>query len=231
MPWRKTWLTLNADQWGTTSYFSESRKWLTITSHQSVQQSMHLFAGGTQTASGEPLDASGDTPHAAMGSATYDRSRAEDCVSKVLQFCREHLQITDPESVIQIDRAHRIGRYQRNKVRPIVAKFKDTQSIMCIKNALRRVDLRRTPYNVTEQYPAEVLERRKSLVGHMMQARRDGKRAVLVRDKLFIDGRPFVPTSTPPRIRIPMKSMNWAFALGLLMGSTLFKRCRFCYFC
>ena len=155
-------------------------------------------SGGTQTASGEPRDASGDTPHAAMGSATYDRSRAEDCVSKVLRFCREHLQITDPESVIQIDRAHRIGRYQRNKVRPIVAKFKDSQSIMCTKNALRRVDLRRTPYNVIEQYPAEVLERRKSLVGHMMQARRDGKRAVLVRDKLFIDGRPFVPTSTPP---------------------------------
>ncbi|KAH3838353.1 hypothetical protein DPMN_111761 [Dreissena polymorpha] len=31
-------------------------------------------SGGTQTASGEPLDASGDMPHAAMGSATYDRS-------------------------------------------------------------------------------------------------------------------------------------------------------------
>ncbi|KAH3890844.1 hypothetical protein DPMN_014933 [Dreissena polymorpha] len=70
---------------------------------------------------------------------------------------------------------------------------------MCIKHALRRVDLRRSPYNVTEQYPAEVLERRKSLAGHMMQARRDGKRAVLVRDKLLIDGRPFTPTFTPPQ--------------------------------
>ncbi|KAH3890843.1 hypothetical protein DPMN_014932 [Dreissena polymorpha] len=33
---------------------------------------------GTQTSSDEPLDASGDMPHAAMGCATYDRSRAED---------------------------------------------------------------------------------------------------------------------------------------------------------
>ncbi|KAH3808146.1 hypothetical protein DPMN_136497 [Dreissena polymorpha] len=66
---------------------------------------------------------------------------------------------------------------------------------MCIKNALKRVDLRRSSFNVTEQ---EVLERRKALVCHMLQARRDGKRAVLVRDKVLIDGRPFVPTFTLP---------------------------------
>ncbi|KAH3808230.1 hypothetical protein DPMN_136583 [Dreissena polymorpha] len=59
--------------------------------------------------------------------------------------------------------------------------------MLCIKNALKSVDLRRSQYNVTEQYPAEVLERRKALVGHMTAARRDEKRAVLIRDKLSID--------------------------------------------
>ncbi|KAH3785232.1 hypothetical protein DPMN_163317 [Dreissena polymorpha] len=66
---------------------------------------------------------------------------------------------------------------------------------MCIKNALKRVDLRRSPYNVTEQYPAVDLKRRKALVGHMVQARLDGKRVVSVRAKLLIDGSPFVSIS------------------------------------
>ncbi|KAH3785381.1 hypothetical protein DPMN_163469 [Dreissena polymorpha] len=123
-----------------------------------------------------------------------------------MRFCRDHLQISDPVSVIQIDRAlrltghqidraHRLGRYHRNKVRHKVAKFKDTQSIMCIKNALKRVDLRRSPYNVTEQYPRGRLEAPEGLVGHMVQARLDGKRVVPVRAKLLIDGSPFVSIS------------------------------------
>ncbi|KAH3785356.1 hypothetical protein DPMN_163443 [Dreissena polymorpha] len=119
----------------------------------------------------------------------------ENCVLQVMRFCRDHLQISDPESVIQIDRAHRLGRYHRNKVRHKVAKFKAVQSIICIKNALKRVDLRRSPYNMTEQYPAEDLKRRKALVGHMVQARLDGKRVVPVRVKLLIDGSPFVSIS------------------------------------
>ncbi|KAH3696824.1 hypothetical protein DPMN_084302 [Dreissena polymorpha] len=61
----------------------------------------------------------------------------------------------------------------------------NTNSILCIKNALKNVDLRRSQYNVTEQYPAEMVERRKAHAGHMTAARRDKKRAVLIRDKLI----------------------------------------------
>ncbi|KAH3858527.1 hypothetical protein DPMN_101153 [Dreissena polymorpha] len=112
-----------------------------------------------------------------MGNTSANREN--DCVKKLWMFCKDHLKISDPKRTIHIDRAHRIGKYQRNKTRPIVAKVMNTNSILCIKNALKSVDLRRSQYKVTEQYPAEVLERPKALVDHITAARRDGKIAVL----------------------------------------------------
>ncbi|KAH3795773.1 hypothetical protein DPMN_149333 [Dreissena polymorpha] len=116
---------------------------------------------GIHVDSGTPPNAT-SASYATTGSISTDRE--DDCVKKVVLFCRDHLKISDPERTIHIDRAHRIGKYQRNKTRPIVAKFMNTNSILCIKNALKNVDLRRSQYNVTEQYPAEVVERRKAIV-------------------------------------------------------------------
>jgi hypothetical protein len=67
-----------------------------------------------------------------------------------------------------------------------VAKF-DTDSKMLIKSFLKKVKLQHTDYNMSEQYPQEVKDRRKELFPVMLEARNSGKRAVLVRDKLFID--------------------------------------------
>lgn len=118
---------------------------------------------------------------------------AEDCVSKVHDFCRDQLKIDNPTDTIRVDRAHRVGRFSRGKIRPIVVKFLDTNSKDKVKSALRNVDLRQTPFNVNEQYPEEVLRRRRDLIDVMKTARRDGKRAVLVRDKLYINGELYVP--------------------------------------
>ena len=46
-----------------------------------------------------------------------------------------------------------------NKGRPISVKFKDTTSKMIVKDALRNVNLRSSPYNVSEQYPQEVQQK------------------------------------------------------------------------
>ena len=119
----------------------------------------------------------------------------EDCRSKVLLFCKNVLHNSNPENNIQIDRAHRVGRYDRGKIRPIVAKL-TTDSKYFVKNALKSVDLHATPYRVSDQFPQEVKERRKQLIPIMLQAREQGKRAVLVRDKLFIDNQLYRPPNT-----------------------------------
>ena len=118
----------------------------------------------------------------------------EDCVEKVMDFCENILHIPDPKSKIQLDRAHRVGKYNIRKIRPIVVKFKDTCSKLAVKDSLKQVNLFNTDYNVTEQYPQEVRDRRKELIPVMLQARKAGKKAVLVRDKLYINNDLYTPS-------------------------------------
>jgi hypothetical protein len=114
------------------------------------------------------------------------KSDHENCVDKVFTFCDKILRINDPRSKINIIRAHRVGKFISGKTRPIVAKF-DSESKSLIKESLKHVKLQHTDYNVADQYPPEVKDRRKQLIPVMIDARKQGKRAVLVRDKLYID--------------------------------------------
>ena len=120
----------------------------------------------------------------------------EDCEAKVYHFCETVLRIQNPRQKIQIDRAHRTGAPAPGKTRPIVAKFRDTASKMCVKDSLKQVKLHTTPFKVFEQLAQEVQERRKTLIPVMVQARAEGKRAVLVRDKLFINNQLYKPTTS-----------------------------------
>lgn len=119
----------------------------------------------------------------------------EDCESKVHIFLEKVLKVDNSRSKVRIDRAHRIKSTHpnRDKPRPIVVKFLDTASKMLVKDQLRSMKLRDSPYNVSEQFPPEVQQRRRDLIPVMIQARKDGKRANLVRDKLYIDNREYIP--------------------------------------
>jgi hypothetical protein len=108
----------------------------------------------------------------------------DDCKAKVLKFCDQVLKIKPVN--LNIIRAHRVGKPIPGKTRPIVAKL-DEDSKSLIKSALKGINLRFSPYNVSDQFPPEVKERRKELIPTMLKARREGKRAVLVRDKLIIN--------------------------------------------
>lgn len=120
-----------------------------------------------------------------------------DCAKKVHNFCKNQLHIEDADTKIHIVRAHRIGRYNSIKARPIVAKL-DDDSKMLIKNALRAVNLQNTTYHVSDQYPPEVQESRRNLIPVMLKARREGKRATLVRDKLYINNELYTSDTTMP---------------------------------
>ncbi|KAH3836492.1 hypothetical protein DPMN_109863 [Dreissena polymorpha] len=48
--------------------------------------------------------------------------------------------------------------------------------------------LKGTPYGINEQFPEEIEATRRKLYLILRQARRDNKKAVLVRDRLYVDG-------------------------------------------
>lgn len=121
-----------------------------------------------------------------------DDRKNEDCTKTVYEFCENTLQMNDVKSTVKIDRAHRVGSYTSGKTRPIVAKFNFYQDKMQIK---RNVHEKResTGIRVSDQYPKAIQERRKTLIPELIRAKNDGKNAVLNYDKLFIEGRRFVP--------------------------------------
>lgn len=120
----------------------------------------------------------------------------ENCAELVYDFCESVLKINDPKDKISIDRAHRIGRFASDKIRPIVVKFKDTSSKVTVQSTLKAANLKETDYNVSEQYPQEVKERRKVLIPIMVKARSEGKKAVLVREKLYINNVLYSPDTS-----------------------------------
>ncbi|MEW8544154.1 MAG: hypothetical protein AB2693_11525 [Candidatus Thiodiazotropha sp.] len=122
-------------------------------------------------------------------------SIGEDCVGKIHEFCESVLKIKEPSVCVRIDRAHRVGNNIPGKQRSIVVKFQDTASKMVVKNALQNINLNNTPFSVFDQFPQIVQERRKELIPVMIEARRNNKKAVLVRDKLYINNKLYKPES------------------------------------
>ena len=126
-------------------------------------------------------------------SEPWDRSKVNEyCKSMVREFIRDELHI---DKEISFDRVHRLGRYSRYQryPRPIVVKFtfyKDKELVRVAESQY----LTGNRYRVKEQFPSEIEERRKLLYGEARSARQNrNNRVKLVRDKLYINGRQYVP--------------------------------------
>ena len=113
--------------------------------------------------------------------------RNERCISKILDFCEIELELGDVRETVKIDRAHRLGQRKPNKIRPIVAKFNYFQDKEAIKKASSE-KLVNSRFSVGDQFPMEIQQRRRKLIPVMKKALNEGKDAVLVYDKLYIDG-------------------------------------------
>lgn len=125
------------------------------------------------------------------GVAEAQRGEMEDCEKIVLDICRSSLNITDD---VLIERAHRIGRPNDNRPRPIVAKFsRFPQREVVRKSAFK---LKGANISIGEQFPKIIQERRKKLLPVMKEASDRQRKAVLIKDKLFIDGKPYHPPAT-----------------------------------
>ena len=95
------------------------------------------------------------------------------------------------------DRVHRTGLHDNTKIRPIVAKFHYYAERERIRQ--RSYDFRETLKQCNQgigvQMPYSVREARKSLYPIMRQERDKGNENVkMVRDKLYINGKPYTPT-------------------------------------
>ncbi|XP_053391044.1 uncharacterized protein LOC128553878 [Mercenaria mercenaria] len=109
-----------------------------------------------------------------------------DCVEKVLDLIKNKLEIKNAKSSIKLHRAHRIGKFDNAKTRPIVAKFvyyPEREKVRLSANKLER------PYGISLQFPQEVMSSRRRLIPIMLEARKQGKEAYIKVDKLYIDGR------------------------------------------
>ena len=93
---------------------------------------------------------------------------------------------------VGIERAHRMGSTHvgagTSRGRNIVVRFtlyKDREAIRS-----KRPELNGSPYYFHEQFPPQVVAKRRSLVPKMKQTKQQGKTAWISYDTLFIDGKP-----------------------------------------
>jgi hypothetical protein len=90
---------------------------------------------------------------------------------------------------IKFERVHRSpGAPTAGKVRNIVAKFSYFKDREMVRKRWKELD--GTVFRVFEQFPQDVIQKRRKLVPKMKDARRQGKRAYLAYDTLYIDGVP-----------------------------------------
>lgn len=104
------------------------------------------------------------------------------------------------EYEISFERVHRMGRWNEFSEHPrnMVAKFtyyKDREFIRI--HAAQK--LKGSNVLVNEQYPPEIVERRKKLYPVMRQVKKEKKQVKLVRDVLYIEGEIYTPSMESAR--------------------------------
>ncbi|KAL3972575.1 adenylate kinase [Sarotherodon galilaeus] len=113
----------------------------------------------------------------------------EDAETTVKSFIKNHLKL--PEDTVKnivFDRVHRLGpiRAAAGRPRPIVAKFGHFKQKEQVKSRGR--ELKGTDFSVNDQFPKEILERRRVLFPIRRGFIQKGSRAVIAVDRLYVDG-------------------------------------------
>ena len=102
---------------------------------------------------------------------------------------------------IPFDRVHRLGKFDSTKIypRPIIAKFERFRDRERVRLAAPAA-LRGKDYGVREQFPAEIENKRRELYPIMKRYKHNtNNKVALVRDKLYINGVQYIPSSSENR--------------------------------
>ncbi|KAL0151947.1 hypothetical protein M9458_052754 [Cirrhinus mrigala] len=126
-------------------------------------------------------------------------SAEEDAEATVKSFIKTYLKL--PEDTVEnicFERVHRLGAKKPGAPRPcpIVAKFGYFKQKEQVKSRGR--ELKGTDFSVNDQFPKEILERRKVLFPIRRSLIQKGSRAVIAVDRLYVDGRLYRDLSTTP---------------------------------
>lgn len=124
-----------------------------------------------------------------FGNIEEARSGEQEDAEKVLRnFLINKMKVAkELANEIQFDRVHRMGDRMNGRDRKIVAKFTLFKEREMVRTSWKSLD--NTKYFVHEQYPKEVVEKRKALIPKLKEARNKGQRAWLSYDTLYIDGK------------------------------------------
>lgn len=123
----------------------------------------------------------------------------EDPETSVREFLQHQLKIPRASvEAIRFHRVHRLGgrKPDNRRPRPIVAKFERYKE----KEQVRRKgpELRGTDFGLNDQFPREILDRRRVLFQIRKRFREDGSRAVVAVDKLFVNGQLYRDQESTP---------------------------------
>ena len=117
------------------------------------------------------------------------KDETQDAITrKVTAYFAKDLNVQENDlKLIDIQRAHRIGKFVQGRVRHIVVKLnsKGKDIIMAHWKNLHP----ECPIRMAEQYPPEVHARREKLWPVFTQAKEDGRKAKWLKDQLMVDGK------------------------------------------
>lgn len=136
-----------------------------------------------------------------------DPTTIENTEKVLIDFIKNEMKI---DSNISFHNVHRLKPRRDRKPPSIVAKFLYNNEKEKVLTAAR-TELSGKPYKVYQQYPQEISDRRRQLVPVMKELREQNQRAYIVRDKLFVNGRPYI-TDEPRQFnhinRMQQEGMN-----------------------
>lgn len=121
---------------------------------------------------------------------TNGNEPAETTERKLRQHLINALHVAkETAQSMRFERVHRSpGQPVPGKTRSIIAKFTYFKDREVVRKQWK--ELEGTNFRVFEQFPPEVVDKRRKLLPKLKEAKRLGKRAYLAYDKLFVDGTP-----------------------------------------
>lgn len=90
-------------------------------------------------------------------------------------------------------------------------------------------ELRGTNYRLNEHFPQEIYERSKKLIPVRKMKMTEGKKAVIIADKLYIDSRLYWDKDVTPWLSLP-KNCHCYFCLYLFVSSLVIVACHMLFF-
>lgn len=105
----------------------------------------------------------------------------ESSETHVHEFCSNKLGVT----VTSIARAHRLGRFSPDKMRPIIAKFYNEKEVETVLS--KGVKLKNTTFSISRDFSEAVREKRRRLLQFSRTIKKEGDRVRLVFNKLMVN--------------------------------------------